>query len=41
MIIELKSIKINDNLIFEISQRFRDNLEISELCIFLQKKLSD
>lgn len=41
MLIELKSLNIHENLISEIAQRFRDNIEISNACAAVKQKIED
>lgn len=41
MLIELKSIKIEENLINEVSRRFRDNLSISHACNLIKSKIEN
>lgn len=41
MIIEMKSIKLNETLINDISKRFRDNLHINQLCSAINSKIEN
>jgi hypothetical protein len=41
MIVEMKSIKLNETLIAEIHKRYRDNHEIYELCAFVRQKIEE
>lgn len=41
MLIELKSIKINETLINEVGRRFRDNLNISHTCNLVKSKIEN
>jgi hypothetical protein len=41
MLIEMKSIRLNETLINDINKRFRDNANISNLCSFINTKISD
>lgn len=39
MMIEMNSIKLNDQLVKEINKRYRDNIEINDLCLYISLKL--
>jgi hypothetical protein len=39
MVVEMKSIKLYEVLVVEINKRYRDNVEINELCRFIGSKL--
>lgn len=41
MVIELKSLCLHEKLIADIAQRFRDNIEISEVCAFVINKVEE
>lgn len=39
MVIEMKSLKLNETFINEIGKRFRDNIEISRLCSIVESTI--
>jgi hypothetical protein len=41
MLVELKSLSLHERLIADIAQRFRDNIEISEVCVFVIGKIEE
>lgn len=41
MVVEMKSIKLNENLLDEIEKRYRDNREINQLCCIVSAKIED
>ena len=41
MLIELKSLNIHEGLIADIAQRFRDNVEISDVCSTVISKIEE
>ena len=41
MVVEMKSVKLNETLINEISRRFRDNLNISQMCYIVNSKIEN
>jgi hypothetical protein len=41
MIVEMNSVKLNDQLVKEINKRYRDNIEINDLCLYISSKLKN
>lgn len=41
MLVELKSIRINETLMCEVARRFRDNLNISQTCNLVCSKVEN
>ncbi len=37
----MKSIKLNETLLREIEKRYRDNREISDLCLIVSEKIEE